>query len=62
MEDITKRPQPEMEVSDLRQRGEDPRSCFDCKHIRGRNGWPYCKYFDKPTSGSVNWCFGYEPR
>lgn len=36
-------------------------SCSDCRHVRLTYfGW--CRYFDKPTSGQVNGCFGFELR
>jgi hypothetical protein len=37
------------------------KSCADCRHIKPSYfGW--CRYFDKPTSGEINGCFGFEQR
>lgn len=60
MEDPRGRQTPPVEVSELRDSAEG-KSCADCRHVRLTYfGW--CRYFDKPTSGQINGCFGFELR
>jgi len=61
MEDQQQRDESQVEVPQLPGDNKDTRSCWDCRHLR-RNGFGYCRYFDKPTSGQVNGCFGFKVR
>ena len=60
MEDSRGRQAPPVEVSELRHSAEG-KSCADCRHIK-RTFFGWCRYFDKPTSGEINGCFGFELR
>lgn len=57
MDPTQQRNEATVEMQGVHRPGEaEARSCFECRHVTGRGGFPYCRFHDKPTSGAVNGC------
>lgn len=59
MDKTQQRTETTVEVRELRPESEE-KSCFECRNVTGNGGWPWCRFFDKPTSGAVNDCSEYK--